>query len=49
MLLKADYGGAFNGGNVYLRNAEDYITSKPAMLMVGLTLTISDRCFLEEV
>jgi hypothetical protein len=49
MRLKADYGGALNSGNVYLRNGGDYVTSEPAMLVVGLMLTISDRCFLEEV
>jgi hypothetical protein len=49
MRLKAYYGGALNSGNVYLKNGGDYITSKPSTLMVGLTLTIIDGCFLEEV
>jgi hypothetical protein len=49
MRLKADGSGALNSGNVYLRNGGDYITSKPATLVVGLTLAISDGCFLEEV
>jgi hypothetical protein len=44
-----DGGGALNTGNVYLRNGGDYITSKLAMLVVGLVLTVSDGCFLEEV
>jgi hypothetical protein len=30
MQLKADYGGALNSGNVYLRNGGNYITGKPA-------------------
>jgi hypothetical protein len=42
MRLKIDYGGALNSGNVYLRNGENYITSKLATLVVGLTLVISD-------
>jgi hypothetical protein len=49
MRLKADYGGALNSGNIYLRNGGDYITNKSATLMIGLTLAISDECFLEEV
>jgi hypothetical protein len=49
MGLKADGGRVLNSGNVYLRNGGDYITSKPATLVVGLALTVSDRCFIEEV
>jgi hypothetical protein len=49
MRLKADYGGTLNSGNVYFRNRGDYITSKLATHVVGLTLAISDRYFLEEV
>jgi hypothetical protein len=49
MRLKADYSGALNIGNVYLRNRGDYVTSESATLVVGLTLAISDGCFLEEV
>jgi hypothetical protein len=30
MQLKADYGGALNSGNVYLRNGGNYVTGKPA-------------------
>jgi hypothetical protein len=48
MRLKADYGGALNRGNVYLRNGGDYVTSKSATLVVGLTLAISDGCFLKK-
>jgi hypothetical protein len=49
MRLKEDYGGALNSGNIYLRDGGDYVTSKPATLVVVLTLAIIDVCFLEEV
>jgi hypothetical protein len=49
MRLEADYGGALNSGNAYFRNGRNYVTSKQAMLVVGLTLIVSDGRLLEEV
>jgi hypothetical protein len=49
MRLEADYGGALNSGNIYFRNERNYVTSKPATLVVGLMRIVSDGRLLEEV
>jgi hypothetical protein len=49
MRLEADYGGTFNCQNVYLWNGRDYIARKPATVVIGLTLFISDGRLFEEI
>jgi hypothetical protein len=47
--FEAEYGGTIDGGNIYLRNCGDEVTSQLAKIMISLVFFINNSGLLEEV